>query len=290
MKKNLVFGLLIVSLALTIPLTTSQAVSVGDTFRFNVKKAYGSFKYTNGGVTVSGNTSKFRVGNTGVVKGSDLDVEVTALGSSSVDFKISNNGTQLATATSSWLGFGLGLIVYSLYPFIAMGISSGTATAVDPTKGVSLGDIWYVAPPSTNWNSLADYYNDTANWQSFYDSWDDNEDELNVTSYSKYYDDGETLSLIVSASGRYVVSADGTDLGISHSLRFDYNVTSYVLQGYNVFTLILGDYNGEDTTFSMNAQVAEENYTRSLGAPFLWLAVGGLSIFTLAVIIRKRRK
>ncbi|MFW9923566.1 MAG: hypothetical protein ACFFDW_09815, partial [Candidatus Thorarchaeota archaeon] len=79
-------------------------------------------------------------------------------------------------------------------------------------------------------------------------------------------------------------------LTIIHTLRFDYNVTSYVLQGYNMFTLITGTYEGDDTTFSMNVQVAEENYSRRLGLPNFFIGLGAiLSLSIIYTIIRKKK-
>jgi len=92
----------------------------------------------------------------------------------------------------------------------------------------------------------------------------------------------------MSIIGNYVVAAETTDLIIIHTLRFDYNVTSNVLQGYDLFTGISGDFEGTETTFSMSAQVKEENYSRKISVHFLFAALGVLSAFSIAVL-RKRK-
>ncbi len=293
MKKQIIIAIFIAALALSLPVSNTLSVSVGEVFTYNIKKAYGSFKFTNGSTTTQGNTSLFRVGNTGVAKDQDLDVEITNVGTSTVDFKISNNGTQLATAQSSSLSFALGLICYSLFPFIAMGISeaSNVDSIIDVNKGVSLGNTWFVAPPGLNWPSLIDMYNNTGNtaWQDIFAGWDNDEGNLSVSSSAFYYDDGETLRLTVGAAGNYIVSSESTNLIIIHQLRFDYNVTNNLLQGYNLLTIISGDYKGEDTIFSMSAQISEENYTRRLGInPFL-IVVTAVTSIGILVIIKKRK-
>ncbi|MBN1329337.1 MAG: hypothetical protein JXA54_07675 [Candidatus Heimdallarchaeota archaeon] len=293
MNKQFIIAIFLATLALSLPISDAVSVSVGETFRFNIKKAYGSFKFTNGAITTQGNTSLFRVGNTGVAKGQDLDVEITSVASTSVNFKISNNGTQLATATSSSLGFALGLIGYSLYPFIAMGISeaSNVDAIIDVNKGVSLGNTWFVAPPSIDWSALVDLYNNTENtaWQDLFAGWANDEGNLTVSSSAYYYDEGETLRLTLGAAGNYIVSAESTNLIIIHQLRFDYNVTNNLLQGYNLLTIISGEYKGEDTIFSMSAQIAEENYTRRMGMNTLILVVTAISVIGVITIIRKRK-
>lgn len=290
MKKTIIATLFVLALTLSVPFSVTQGISVGETFNFDIRNASGNFDYSTGSGTVEGETDYFRVGDTAVNEDQQITCEVTSVGSSSVNYDLSVNGTVIKSATSSALGFGLGLILYSVYPFLVMGISTGSVNPIDVSKGVSLGDGFYIAPPSVNWNSLAEYYNDSSNWEDIYAGWDDNEANLTVSSYSKFYDEGETLSFIVSATGNYVVSGDNTNLAIIHNLRFDYNITSYVLQGYNMLTIITGTYDGYDTTFSMNAQISEENYTRGLGFNGLILAVASITSIGLITIIRKRRK
>ena len=291
MKKGLITSVIILALTLSIPITTSQALSVGDSFVYIVKKAHGEFSYSAGtAVTVAGETNKFRVGDTGVAVNSQLDVEVTSIGTSSVNFDISNNGTVLKSATNNWLSFGLGLIAASMYPFLMMGISTGgTTTPLDVSKGVSLGDQWYIAPTSTNWQGLYDFYNDTENWEPFFDGFNNDEGNFTIASSATWYDDNETLALGLIGLGQYTVSSEGTSLVIIHNVRFDYNVTSYTLQGYNMNTGISGTYQSEDTTFSMTCQVAEENYTRGLGVSQWILAIGALMSLGILVIFRKKK-
>ncbi|HUU77931.1 MAG TPA: choice-of-anchor S family protein [candidate division Zixibacteria bacterium] len=292
MKKGIFTSILVITLALTIPISSSQAVSVGDSFVYVVKKAHGEFSYSEGtAVTVSGETNKFRVGDTGVAVNSNLDIDVTVVGSSSVNFDISSNDTVLKSASNNWLSFGLGLIAASMYPFLMMGISTGgTTDPLDISKGVSLGDQWYIAPPSTDWDNLYDFYNDTANWAPFFAGFSNDEGTFNISSSATWYDDNETLALALVGLGTYSVSAEVTSLTIIHNVRFDYNVTSYTLQGYNMNTGISGTYQGEDTKFNMVVQVAESSYTRGLGVPYIAFAFGALFSIGLIVVIKKRRK
>ncbi len=290
MKKRIITSIFIIALTLSLPLSASQGLSVGDDFTFVVKAASGDFEYTDNAVTVSGETNKFRVGSTGVAKGQPLDVEVTNIQSTSVSFDIDNNGSNLASPTSTALGFGLSLILYSLYPFMVMGISTGSVNPIDPTKGVSLGDIWYIAPPSVDWNAVFDLYNDTANWDAIADVYGESEEEMTFTSIAQWYDNDETIKFKATAGGSYVIAADDTDLTIIHSVEFHYNVTNDVLQGYDVLTLITGTYEGSATTFSMNAEVAEESYTRRIGIEPLALILGVILSSGVLVVIRKRKK
>ena len=290
MKKKLVTTIFIIALTLTVPISAGQGLSVGDSFTFEVKNASGNFEYVTGATTVTGGTKKFRVGSTGVNKGQQLDVAVTAIGTTDVSFNIKNNGTTLASPTSGALVFGLSLILYSLYPFMVMGISEGSVGPIDPTKGISLGDIWYIAPPSVDWEATFDLYNDTTNWDAIADVYGESEEEMTVTSLAEWYDEGETIKFKVSASGNYVIAADSTDLSILHSVEFHYNTTSYVLQGYDMFTWIYGTYNGQSSEFSMNVEVAEEHYTRRIGIEPLALILGAILSTGVMVLIKKRKK
>ena len=290
MKKRIITSIFIIALTLSLPLSASQGLSVGDSFTFEVKVASGNFEYIDGVTTVSGETDKFRVGDTAVNKGSQLDVEVTNIGASTVSFDIDQGGVNLASTTSSGLGFALSLIIYTLYPFMVMGISSGSVLAVDPDKGVSLGDIWYIAPPTMDWDSVYDTFNNTDNWAPYFSAYNQSEADMAVTTSATWFDGGETLRFIVSASGNYVIAAESTSLLILHAVEFHYNTTSYVLQGYDIKTAISGDYKGDSTTFSLSAEIAEESYTRRISIEPLALILGIILSSGVLVIIRKRKK
>ncbi len=290
MKKKIITSIFIIVLTLSLPISASQGLSVGDSFTFVVKSATGNFEYINGATTVSGETKKFRVGSTGLSKGASLDVEVTSIGSSNVGFDIKNNGTTLASPTNNGLLFALSLILYTLYPFLVMGISEGDVGPIDPTKGVSLGDIWYIAPPSIVWTDVYDSFENTTNWDPFFTAYNQSEADMTVQTSATWYDGGETLSFVVSASGNYLIAAESTDLAIIHSVEFHYNTTSYVLQGYDILTIISGDYKGDSTSFSMNAEVAEQSYTRRIGIEPLALILGVILSSGVLVVIKKRKE
>jgi hypothetical protein len=292
MKKLVISSLFLITLALSIPMTSGAAISIGDSYKFNPKKASGSFEYTNGATTVSGETDKFRVGDTGIATGTIIEANVTNVASSSVTFDIykdSDNSLLKAGAVSSSLGFALGLIAVSIYPFLAMGISEGTFNPIDVSKGVTLGDSWFFAPPNTNWQDVIDIYNNSDMWSDIYTSFGP-ESTLNATSYARWYDNQETLSFIVFALGSLVNTTDDTNLFVLHNLRFDYDVTTNVLMGYNMNTGISGTYFGEETQFSMVVQVAEQNYTRRLGAPMYVLTFGALAAMGIFIVFKKRQK
>lgn len=290
MKKTILIGSVLILLALTAPLTVTQGLAVGDDYWFVVEQAYGDFEYDNG-VVVNGSTDSFRVGSSSLAVDDKFRCEVDALPGSTVDYSLyDEDDALLADISVSNLNWALTLMIYAIYPFIAMGISgSGSVIGLDPDIGVGLGDIFYIAPPTIDWNSIFDYYNDSTNWVSLLSGFSNDEGNVNGTSYAKYYDDGETISFFTSIMGSYVVAAESTNLIIIHTLRFDYNVTTNVLQGYDLYTGISGDYEGTETTFTMSAQVKEENYSRDIGVPFLFAALGILSTFTIAVILRKRK-
>jgi len=290
MKKRIITSIFIVALTLSLPLSASQGLSVGDSFTFEVKVASGNFEYINGATTVSGETNKFRVGDTAVNRGSQLEVEVTNIGASTVDFDIEQGGVTLASPTSSGFGFALSLMLYTLYPFMVMGISSGTVLGVDPDKGVSLGDIWYIAPPTMVWEDVYDAFSDSGEWATFFTAYNQSEEDMTVSTSATWYDGGETLSFVVSAAGKYVIAAESTDLLIIHAVEFHYNTTSYVLQGYDIKTAISGDYKGDSTTFSLSAEIAEESYTRRIGIEPLALILGVILSSGVLVLIRKRKK
>ena len=291
MKKSIIIGSIIILITLATPLTLGHGLAVGDEFNVEVKKAHGSFSYTNGATTVSGNTSSFRVGDTSVPIGGQIRAQVDALPGSNEEFSLYDSSNNLLKdVTSSSLGFHLALFVYSFYPFITMGMVSGTANPIDVDIGVSLSDIFYIAPPSINWDNLFDDYNDTEQWAAYYDAFEGDEGNMSSNAYAQWYDDNETISFFVAVAGNYVISAENTDLSIIHNLRFDYNVTNNILQGYNMFTWIYGQYNGETTTFSMSVQVKEENYTRRMGSPFMVAALGILTAFGIYNIITRRRR
>jgi len=288
MKKFTFFTFILLALTFSVPFISVQGVIVGEEFEFVVQKATGTFNYVDV-TTVSGETNKFRVGDTAIDKGDKITVQVDALGASSVDYTIYDESvTQLADVTSSNLGFALSLLYYSFYPFIMMGISTGSVTDLDVSKGVSLGDGFYIAPPGINWNDLYDYYNNPTNWASLYSGFDNDEGNVTTEATATWYDFGDTLAFEIDVSGTYAVVAESTHLGIYHSLRFDYNVTNNLLQGYDMFTLISGDYQGVNTNFGMTVQVTETSYTRDIGVSFL--LIGLVSILSLSVIILIRRR
>ncbi len=286
-----VLSVLVIFMLLVIPSLSVQGLQAGDDYYFNVKRAKGSFNYTNGGTTTSGNTSSFRVGTHSIPVNAQIRAHVNSISSGDVSYSIyDSSNAKLTDVTSNGFNFALGLIYYSFFPFIVMGISSGTVNPIDPTIGVSLSDNFYFAPPSTDWNNVYDYYNDSTNWEDLYNSFDTAESNVTGSSYAKWYDAGETISFLVSVMGRYIISSESTDLIIIHTLRFDYNVTSYTLQGYNLQTTISGTYKGEDTTFSMSVQIAEENYTRPLGLSWIYLGVGIITTFTIMILVKKKVK
>ncbi|MHA1434374.1 MAG: choice-of-anchor S family protein [Candidatus Heimdallarchaeota archaeon] len=290
MKKTVLIGSILILLALSAPFTVTQGLSVGDDYWFEVEQASGNFEY-NDGALVNGSTNKFRVGTSSLSVGDIFRCDVDALPTNTVEYSLySEADALLADISVSSLSWVLTLMAYAIYPFIAMGISgSGSVIGLDPTIGVGLGDIFYIAPPTVDWNGVFDYYNNSANWVSFLSGLSNDEGTVNGSSYAKYYDNDETLSFFMSIIGNYVVAAETTDLIIIHTLRFDYNVTSNVLQGYDLFTGISGDFEGTETTFSMSAQVKEENYSRKISVHFLFAALGVLSAFSIAVILRKRK-
>lgn len=290
MKKSILIGSILILLALTAPLTVTQGLAVGDEYWFVVEQAHGEFEYDNGAL-VNGSTNSFRVGSSSLSVNDRFRCEVDALPTSTVEYSLyDEDDALLADISVSNLNWALTLMIYAIYPFIAMGISgSGSVIGLDPTIGVGLGDIFYIAPPTIDWNSVFNYYNDSDNWVSLLSGFSNDEGTVNGTSSAKYYDDGETISFFMSILGSYVVAAETTNLVIIHTLRFDYNVTTNVLQGYDLYTGISGDYEGVDTTFTMSAQVKEENYQRNIGVPFLIATLGVLSTFSITVILRKRK-
>ncbi len=290
MKKTILIGSVLILLALTAPLTVTQGLSVGDEYWFEVEQASGDFEYDDGTV-VNGTTDSFRVGSSSLSVGDKFRCEVDAIPSNAVEYSLyDEDDALLSDISATGIGWVLTLMTYAIYPFIAMGISgSGSVIGLDPTIGVGLGDIFYIAPPTVDWNGIFDYYNDSANWIGLLAGFDNDEGTVNGTSRAEYFDGGETLSFFMSIMGNYVVAAETTDLIIIHTLRFDYNITSNVLQGYDLYTGISGDFEGTDTTFTMSAQVKEENYSRKIGVPFLFAALGILTTFSIAVILRKRK-
>jgi hypothetical protein len=289
MKKTLFYTMIILSIFLALPISNATGISVGDNYDYEVQDVSGDFSYDDGSGTVSGETDLFRVGDTGLSEGSEFNVEVTDVGSSSVDFDIrDSDNSLLSSASSTGLGFSLSLLVYSLYPFVVMGISGGSVNPIDVSKGVSLGDMWYMAPPSINWESIFDTYNDTENWSSLYSGWEDNEGQLNSASSAKMYDGNDTISFTLTVVGDYVVTADSTDLTIIHSMRFDYDITDYNLLGYWMTSNFDGTYEGSETDFHMVAKVSEATYTRNLSIPIIFIGllslIGGISV----IVLRKK--
>lgn len=290
MKKRIITSIFILALTLSLPISASQGLSVGDSFTFIVKRGYAKYNYYSEGEFVTGETDKFRVGSTGLSEGQLLDVKVTSIGTSSVNFAIKNNGSTLANPSSTPLGFALNLLLYSLYPFILLGMTTGSVSAINPAVGVSLGDIWYIAPPSIDWQDTFDDFNDTASWSGIAAVYEESEEEIDFTTAARWEDNNETIIFEVGVGGRYLITADNTDFTILHSVEFHYNVSSYVLQGYDIFTWITGTYEGHSTTFSLNAEVAEKSYTRRIGIEPLALILGVILSSGILVVIRKRKK
>ncbi|MCE7744755.1 MAG: hypothetical protein GPJ52_06435 [Candidatus Heimdallarchaeota archaeon] len=292
MKKITLITFILIALTFSIPFLSVQgSLSVGDEFEFEVQKAYGNFNYVESAVTVSGQTDKFRVGNTALDVGDKIDVTVDAIGASSVDYSVYDaSASLLADVSSSSLLFGLLLLYYSVYPFLMLGMSSASVQDLDVSKGVSLGDAFYVAPPNIVWADVYDSYNDPSEWASFFDAFDSDEGNVTTTTKATWFDSGETIAFEIDVSGRYEIAAESTGLGIIHSLRFDYNVSNYVLLGYDMFTLIIGDYQGINTNFAMTVQVTESSYTRKIGAPFLLIGLASILTVSVMVLLRKRSK
>lgn len=292
MKKITLITFILIALTFSVPFLSVQgSLTVGDEFEFEVKKAYGNFNYVESAVTVTGQTDKFRVGDTAIDKGDKIDVQLDAIGTSSVDYSIFDaSAVLLADISSSSLLFGLSLLYYSVYPFLMLGISSASVQDLDVSKGVSLGDAFYVAPPSIVWTDVYDSFNDDTNWDSLFSGFDNDEGNVTTDVTATWYDSGATIAFEIDVSGRYEVAAESTGLGIIHSLRFDYNVTNYVLLGYDMFTLISGDYQGINTNFAMTVQVTESSYTRKIGAPFLLIGLASILTVSVMVLLRKRSK
>ena len=57
-----------------------------------------------------------------------------------------------------------------------------------------------------------------------------------------------------------------------------------------MLTIITGTYNGQTSQFSMNVEVAEENYTRRIGIEPLAIILGVILSSGVMVLLRKRRK
>ncbi|MHA1121386.1 MAG: choice-of-anchor S family protein [Candidatus Heimdallarchaeota archaeon] len=292
MKKITIFTFIMIALTFSVPFLPVQGVlSVGDEFEFEVKKAYGNFNYVDNTVTVTGQTDQFRVGDTALDKGDKIDVQVDAIGASSVDYSITDSSAVLlADISSSSFLFALSMLYYSVYPFLMLGISSASVTDLDVSKGVSLGDAFYVAPPSIVWDDIYDSYNDVAQWSDLFSAFESDEGNVTTTTKATWYDGGETIAFEIDITGRYEIAAETTGLGIIHSLRFDYNVSNYVLLGYDMFTLISGDYQGINTNFAMTVQVTESSYTRKIGAPFLIIGLASILSVSVMVLLRKRKK
>lgn len=293
MKSNKIsfITLSLIGLLCFIPIIHAKGYSVGDSYRYIVEDVSGEFSYSVGSTNIEGSTEKFRVGDTPVSEGGELEVKVTSKGSSSADFDIYDNSSQLLTSASTTsLGFALGLILYSLYPFILLDLSSGSVNPIDVDKGVSIGDSWYLAPPDVNWDGVFNTYNDSDSWSDTYSEWEDNEAELNAVSGARYEDNGATIIFSLTVIGQYWVTADDTDLTITHSMSFHYNVDENNLKGYFMSTSIDGDLEGEETTFSMVVRVIEKGYTRRVGLPFFGVIFSLLASSALIMVIIKKKK
>jgi len=293
-KKITLITFILIALTFSIPfpfLSVQGSLSVGDEFEFEVQKAYGNFNYVESAVTVSGQTDKFRVGDTALDVGDKIDVTVDAIGASSVDYSVYDaSASLLADVSSSSLLFGLSLLYYSVYPFLMLGMSSASVQDLDVSKGVSLGDAFYVAPPNIVWNDVYDSFNNDTNWEALLSAFDSDEGNVTTDVTATWHDGGDTIAFEVDVSGTYTIATETTHLGIIHSLRFDYNVTNYVLLGYDMFTLISGDYQAVNTNFAMTVQVTESSYTRKIGAPFLLVGLASILSVSVMVLIRKRSK
>ncbi|MBD3192873.1 MAG: hypothetical protein GF308_19695 [Candidatus Heimdallarchaeota archaeon] len=291
LDKLSIITLSLIGLLFFIPIIQVKGYSVGDSYRYIVEDASGEFSYTVDSTTTEGSTEKFRVGNTPVSESDELEVKVTNKDSSSADFEIYDNSSQLLTSASTTsLGFALGLILYSLYPFILLDLSSGSVNPIDVDKGVSIGDSWYLAPPDVNWAGVFNTYNDSDSWSDTYSEWEDNEAELNAASGARYEDNGATIIFSLTVIGQYQVFADDTDLTITHSMSFHYNVNENNLKGYFMSTSINGDLEGEETTFSMVVRVKEKGYTRRVGLPFFGVIFSLIASSAVILAIAKKKK
>lgn len=290
-KKITIVTFLLIALTFSVPfLSVKGSLTVGDEFEYEVQKAYGNFNYTNTTATVSGQTDKFRVGDTALDVGDDFTVQVDSI-STGVSYSIYDSTESLLTSVSvSGFAFALNIFYYSVYPFVMLGMSSASVTDLDVSLGVSLGDVFYIAPPTINWNDIYDSYNDVAQWSSLFSAFESDEGNITTETKATFYDGGDTIAFEIDVSGTYTIAAESTHLGIIHSLRYDYNVSNYVLLGYDMFTLISGDYQGENTNFGMTVQVTEASYTRKIGAPFLIIGLASILSVSVMALLRKRSK
>jgi len=291
MKKITIFAAVLITLTFSFPFLSAQgSLSVGDTFEFVVQKAYGNFNYTNDTTTVSGETDQFRIGDTPIDIGDEFTVQVDSI-SVGIQYSIYDSASSLLRFVSfSEFHFNVWIFAYSIYPLGVLGMSSADVYDPDVSLGVSLSDFFYIAPPTIDWNFVYDTYNNFSIWEPYFQIFDSDEGNVTVDTAATWYDGGDTISFEIDVSGTYIYKAESTQIGIIHSLRFDYNVSNYVLQGYDAFTLISGDYKGVNTNFAMTVQVTETSYTRDIGIPYL--LIGFMSILTVSVIVlvRKRSK
>ena len=290
-KKITIFTFILIALTFSVPfLSVKGSLSVGDEFEYEVQKAYGNFNYTNNTATVSGTTDQFRIGDNALDVGDDFTVEVDSI-STGVGFSIyDSTESLLLTVSTSSFAFALNLLYYSVYPFVMLGISSASVTDLDVGYGVSLSDLFYIAPPGITWTDIYDSYNDPSQWTALFSAFETDEGNVTTETKATWYDGGDTIAFEIDVSGTYSIAAETTHLGIIHSLRFDYNTSNYVLLGYDMFTLISGDYQGENTNFAMTVQVTEASYTRDIGAPYLLIGLASILSVSVMVLIRKRSK
>ncbi|MFW9997581.1 MAG: choice-of-anchor S family protein [Candidatus Odinarchaeota archaeon] len=251
--------LLLVLSATVIPV---RSVEVGDSIIYVVNKVSGSFSYSANGSTTSGSTSNYRVGNEKVPKGTEIRVNITSKIAGLVGYKIDDNGTLLATASSSEAAFGLGIFYTVFNPFVAMGLMSLTVEPIEVDKGIHMGDWVYVAPTSINWDDISNNFVNASFWQDFMDVLTvNNAGSLNVTGTSKLLDNDETISLSFGMNGDYTNTTEETDLKIKHSIRYDYSILGRNLLGILQETDISGTVEGSTATFKVSIQVVKKGYT-----------------------------
>jgi hypothetical protein len=289
LKKITLFTFILIALTFSVPFLSAQgSLTVGDEFEFEVKKAYGNFNYSNNTQSVSGQTDQFRIGDNALDVGDEFTVEVDSI-SSGVQYSIYDvSDSLLVFASVSAFAFALSIFAYSIYPLALMGMASEDVQDLDTSLGVSLSDVLYIAPPTITWSNIYTQYNDPSQWTGILGVFDSDEGNITVETQATYYDNGDTIAFEIDISGTYIVAAESTSLGIIHSLRFDYNTTNYVLLGYDMFTLISGDYKGANSNLAMTIQVTETSYTRDIGAPYI--LIGMVSILSISVIVLIRKK
>ena len=291
LRKITLVTFLIIALTFSLPFISVQgSLAVGDVFEYEIQKAYGNFNYTNTTATVSGQTDQFRIGDTPLDVGDEFTVQVEGI-STGVQYSIyDSTKTLLRYASVGQASFNYQIFKNLIYPFAVLGMASASVGDPNVSLGVSLGDNLYVAPPLTNWNQVYNLYNDVTFYSAFIGGFGSDEGNLTIDTAATWYDGGDTVAFEIDMSGTYIITAESTQLGIIHSVRFDYNVSNHALLGYDMFTLISGDYQGLNTNFAMTVQITETSYTRVIGVPFILVGFMSVLIASVIVLVRKRPK